>query len=72
MGPTSESVFLAQIQLEAFDRQALILDAARVLTDHQVRIVTTSTSTRRNRTMSMRFTLELADPTHLDRLLSAL
>ena len=67
--PSSESVFLVNIQVEALDRARLLSDVARVLSDHHVNILTSSSTTNRDRIAISRFTFEMADPTHLGAVL---
>lgn len=69
--PTSKSVFLVQVQVEALDRGGLLSDVTRVLTEHHVNILSASVSTNRNRLAISRFVFEMGDTTHLDRVLNA-
>jgi GTP diphosphokinase / guanosine-3',5'-bis(diphosphate) 3'-diphosphatase len=65
-------VFVAGIEVKALDRTRLLADAARVLSEHHVSILSSSSNTSGDRVSRMRFEFELADPTHLDSLLTAL
>ncbi|HQR79523.1 MAG TPA: TGS domain-containing protein, partial [Actinomycetota bacterium] len=67
--PSSESVFLVNIQVEALDRARLLSDVTRVLSDHHVNILTSSSTTNRDRIAISRFTFEMADPQHLGAVL---
>jgi GTP pyrophosphokinase len=67
-----QGVFVAAIEVKALDRARLLADVARVLSEHQVSILTSSTNTSADRVSRMRFEFELADPAHLDSLLDAL
>jgi GTP pyrophosphokinase len=67
--PTSQSVFLVAIQVEALDRTRLLSDVTRALSDHHVNILSASVTTTRDRVAVSRFTFEMADATHLGHLL---
>ena len=69
--PTSKSVFLVQIQIEALDRSGLLSDVTRVLSEHHVNILSANVSTSRDRLAVSRFVFEMGDTTHLDRVLNA-
>jgi GTP pyrophosphokinase len=63
--------FIASIEIKALDRTKLLTDVARVLSDYHVSIISSSTVTGSDRISRMRFEFELADPGHLDSILSA-
>ena len=69
--PTARAVFLVQIQIEALDRNGLLSDVTRVLSEHHVNILSASVSTRADRVALSRFVFEIGDPAILDHLLSA-
>ena len=69
--PTSTSVFLVQIQVEALDRSRLLSDVSKALSDHHVSILSASVSTSDQRVALSKFTFEMGDPQHLDHVLSA-
>ncbi|TFV98944.1 RelA/SpoT family protein [Leifsonia flava] len=69
--PTSKSLFLVQIQIEALDRAGLLSDVTRVLSEHHVNILSANVSTSRDRLALSRFVFEMGDTTHLDRVLNA-
>jgi GTP pyrophosphokinase len=69
--PSSKSLFLVQIQIEALDRSGLLSDVTRVLSEHHVNILSASVSTSNERLALSRFVFEMGDTTHLDRLLNA-
>ena len=69
--PTSKSIFLVQIQIEALDRSGLLSDVTRVLSEHHVNILSATVSTSRERLALSRFVFEMGDTTHLDRVLNA-
>ncbi|TPW76344.1 RelA/SpoT family protein [Schumannella soli] len=69
--PTSRSLFLVHIQVEALDRSGLLSDVTRVLSEHHVNILSASVSTSSDRLAISRFVFEMGDTVHLDRLLNA-
>ncbi len=69
--PTSKSVFLVQIQVEALDRAGLLSDVTRVLSEHHVNILSATVSTTNDRLALSRFVFEMGDTVHLDRVLNA-
>ncbi len=69
--PTAKSAFLVAIQVEALDRNRLLSDITRVLSDQHVNIMSATLSTTKDRICKARFTFETADPTHLDHVLRA-
>jgi GTP pyrophosphokinase len=69
--PTSSSVFLVNIQVEALDRARLLSDVTRTLSDTHVNILSASVTTTRDRIALSRFTFEMADPKHLGSVLKA-
>jgi len=66
------TVFVASIEVLAFDRSRLLADVTRVVSEHHLNIVASSSQTTPDRVSRMRFDVELADPAHLDSLLSSL
>lgn len=69
--PTTKSIFLVQIQIEALDRSGLLSDVTRVLSEHHVNILSASVSTRSDRVALSRFVFEMGDPSMLEHLLNA-
>ena len=69
--PSSKSVFLVQIQVEALDRAGLLSDVTRVLSEYHVNILSATVTTSSNRLALSRFVFEMGDTTHLDRVLNA-
>jgi GTP pyrophosphokinase len=65
-------VFVAGIEVKALDRTRLLADAARVLSENHVSILSSSSNTSGDRVSRMRFEFELADPAHLDSVLTSL
>jgi GTP diphosphokinase / guanosine-3',5'-bis(diphosphate) 3'-diphosphatase len=68
----NEGVFIATIEVQAFDRSRLLADVSRVVSEHHLNIVAARTATTADRVSRMAFDVELADPTHLHSLISAL
>jgi GTP pyrophosphokinase len=69
--PTTKSVFLVQIQIEALDRSGLLSDVTRVLSEHHVNILSATVSTTNDRLALSRFVFEMGDIVHLERVLNA-
>jgi GTP pyrophosphokinase len=68
----NDGVFIATIEVQAFDRSRLLADVSRVVSEHHLNIVAARTATTPDRVSRMSFDVELADPTHLHSLISAL
>src|SRR3984957_10049785 len=68
----SDGVFVATIEVQAFDRSRLLADVSRVVSEHHLNIVAARTATTPDRVSRMAFDVELADPTHLHSLITAL
>ncbi len=69
--PTAQSSFLVAIQVEALDRNRLLSDITRTLSDQHVNILSAALTTTKDRICKAKFTFETADPTHLDHVLGA-
>ncbi|WP_170854079.1 RelA/SpoT family protein [Microlunatus flavus] len=69
--PTTLSSFLVAIQVEALDRNRLLSDITRCLSDQHVNILSAALSTTKDRICKAKFTFETGDPTHLDHVLGA-
>jgi GTP pyrophosphokinase len=67
-----EGVFLATLEVLAFDRSRLLADVSRVVSEHHLNIVAARTATALDRVSRMAFDVELADPNHLDSLIASL
>ena len=65
-------VFVVSIEVKALDRSRLLMDVSKVLSEHHVNILSSSSQTNADRISRMRFDFELADPSHLDSLLGSL
>ena len=70
--PTAKSSFLVAIQVEALDRNRLLSDITRALSDQHVNILSAGLTTTKDRICRAKFTFETADPTHLDHVLRAI
>ncbi|MGI8791795.1 MAG: RelA/SpoT family protein [Acidimicrobiales bacterium] len=64
--------FSVAVEVKALDRRLLLTDVSRVLSEGHVNIVSSSTHTGSDQITRMRFEFELADPDHLDSILSSL
>jgi guanosine-3',5'-bis(diphosphate) 3'-pyrophosphohydrolase len=67
-----EGVFVATVEVLAFDRERLLADVSRVVSEHHLNIVAARTVTTPDRVSRMSFEVELADPTHLHSVLASL
>jgi GTP pyrophosphokinase len=63
---------VASVEVLAFDRSRLLADVTRVVAEHHLNIVASSSQTTSDRVSRMRFDVELADPGHLDSLVRSL
>ncbi|GAB94817.1 GTP pyrophosphokinase/guanosine-3',5'-bis (diphosphate) 3'-pyrophosphohydrolase, partial [Kineosphaera limosa NBRC 100340] len=69
--PSAASLFLVQLQVEALDRNRLLSDVTRVISDHHVNILSATVTTSRDRVAISQFTFEMGDPSHLDHVINA-
>jgi guanosine-3',5'-bis(diphosphate) 3'-pyrophosphohydrolase len=67
-----EGIFVATLEVLAFDRSRLLADVSRVVSEHHLNIVAARTATAPDRVSRMAFDLELADPAHLQSLIASL
>ena len=67
--PSTASVFLVTIQVEALDRHRLLSDITKMLADEKVNILSANLSMSKDRMAISRFSFEMADPKHLGHLL---
>ncbi|WP_166984624.1 RelA/SpoT family protein [Canibacter zhoujuaniae] len=65
------NVFLVNIQVEALDRSRLLSDVTRTLSEHHVNILQASVQTSSSRLAISRFSFEMVNTTHLERVLNA-
>ena len=66
-----QGTFVASIEIKALDRSRLLADVTRSLSEHYVNILASSSQTGSDRVSTMRFDFELADPSHLDSLMTS-
>ena len=71
MGWSSAS-FIVSVEVKALDRTRLLADVTRVLAEHHVNILSSSTHVASDSVSRMRFEFELADPGHLDSIVGSL
>jgi GTP diphosphokinase / guanosine-3',5'-bis(diphosphate) 3'-diphosphatase len=64
--------FVASIEVKALDRARLLRDVSVVLADNHVNILSCNSVTGSDRISKMRFDFELADPSHLDSVISSI
>ncbi|MGO0577283.1 RelA/SpoT family protein [Ornithinimicrobium panacihumi] len=69
--PSANSLFMVNLQVEALDRPRLLSDITRVLSDQHVNILSASVQTSRDRVALSKFSFEMADPSHLQSVISA-
>lgn len=65
-------IFAATVEIKALDRSHLLADVTRVLSEHHLSILSSSSQAGADRVCRMRFEFELADPSHLESLLSSI
>jgi GTP diphosphokinase / guanosine-3',5'-bis(diphosphate) 3'-diphosphatase len=70
--PSGSSTFAVSIQVEALDRQGLLSDVTRVLTEERVSILSANVTTNRYRVATSQFTFEMAEARHLGHVLRAI
>jgi GTP pyrophosphokinase len=68
----SEGIFLATLEVLAFDRSRLLADVSRAVSEHHLNIVSARTATAPDQVSRMTFDVELADPTHLQSVIASL
>ncbi len=68
----SDAIYIVSVEVKALDRTRLLRDVSAVMADHRVNILSCSTQTGSDRISRMKFDFELADPSHLDSLVSAI
>jgi GTP diphosphokinase / guanosine-3',5'-bis(diphosphate) 3'-diphosphatase len=64
--------FVVSIEVKALDRSKLLRDVSATLAEHHVNILACTTQTGTDRISRMRFDFELADPNHLDSLVTTI
>ena len=66
-----DTTFLVQIEVEALDRNRLLSDVVQVLSDHHLNILGAHAVTTSDRVALNTFSFEMADPSHLGAVLTA-
>lgn len=66
----ADAVFLVDIQVEALDRNGLLSDVTKVLSDNHVNILSANVGTTTDRVAVLRFLFEMAEPSHLGHVLT--
>jgi GTP diphosphokinase / guanosine-3',5'-bis(diphosphate) 3'-diphosphatase len=61
----ARSRFVASIEVQAYDRTGLLRDVADALSQNDLNIVSSSTTTGVDRICKMRFDIEMGDPAHI-------
>ncbi len=70
--PTSASSFLVTVQILALDRNGLLSDVTRSISEQHISITSASVNTHRDRTARITMSFETPDPTHLDHVMNAI
>ncbi len=68
----ADDLYVAAVEIKAYDRQNLLRDLSAIFAEHQINIVGSSTVTGADRIARLQFEFEIADPGHLTTLLSRL
>ncbi len=68
----SRGSFIVSVEVKALDRTRLLADVTKVLAEHHVNILASSTHVGADQVSRMRFEFELADPALLDAIVSGL
>lgn len=68
----ADAVYLVQVRIEALDRQGLLSDISRVLSEHGVNLLQGTMTTSKERVAKSSFVFEMADPRHLEKVLREL
>jgi GTP pyrophosphokinase len=63
--------FIVSIEIRALDRDHLLVDVVRVISEHYVSIASATTFTGDDQVSVMQFEIEIGDPILLDQLLAA-
>ncbi len=68
-GERSDDLYVAAVEIKAYDRSQLLSDLSAVFGEHHINIIGSSTVTGSDRIARMQFEFEIADPSHLNTLL---
>jgi GTP pyrophosphokinase len=66
------ATYVVSVEVEALDRSRLLRDVANTLADHHVNILACTSQTSADRVARFRFDFELADPGHLESIITAI
>lgn len=69
---TQRGQYRVTIEVMAFDRSRLLFDVSKVVAEFHLNIISSSSATSGSRIVRMVFDVELADPSHLNSLISGL
>ena len=64
-----DEVFIASVELKAYDRSHLLADVSRAFAEQHVNIIGSTTTTTDERVAKLTFDFEIADPSHLNSLM---
>ncbi|HWC13074.1 MAG TPA: bifunctional (p)ppGpp synthetase/guanosine-3',5'-bis(diphosphate) 3'-pyrophosphohydrolase [Actinomycetota bacterium] len=67
-----QGTFVVAIQIEALDRTKLLRDVTTTISDHGIQIVSSATRSGKDGIATLSFTFELADPAHLEHLITSI
>ncbi|MGV9196479.1 RelA/SpoT family protein [Arcanobacterium canis] len=67
-----DAVFVVQVQIEALDRRGLLADISKVLSEHDINMLSGSMNTSKERVARSTFQFEMGDPRHLSVVLKEL
>lgn len=65
-----KTTFNVEIIIEALDRMNLLVDVAKVLSDHGANVLSVSSTTHRDNMVEMRFLFQVSDVHAIDRILT--
>ena len=71
-GTSSTGAFSATLQLEALDRQGLLSELTRVLSDQNINVLTMNSNRGEDQIATMRFTFSVSDTKQLGSLMTTL
>ncbi len=71
-GERTEDLYVAAIEIKAYDRSRLLSDLSAIFAEHQINIIGSSTVTGSDRIARLQFEFEIADPSHLNTILGRL
>jgi len=69
---STKGQYRVTLEVMAFDRSRLLLDVSKVVAEFHLNIISSSSATSGSRIVRMLFDIELADPSHLQSLLSGI